>query len=689
MLAVAAGMLVSGGCGQPAAPVSSPAIATPGPGEVGAGAGVGPADLVSYRRLPAYAEPAWVTRDFVRKGKLPPVERRLPREPLVYGPAAMPDGPGTYGDALRQVTGGRPEGWNYSAGQSQGWGGIDLATMECLTRTGPLFLVDPARLEPLPNLAKSWRWSADGRQLTMQLIEGAKWSDGHPFSSADVMFYWNDNVLDPNVSPLNGASPDSFGPGTRLEALGPYTIRWTFRRPFPRDYLYQMAYGKFCPGPAHVLRPHHPRYNPRSSYQAYKLAFPASRVNFPVMGAWVVTEYRPDDILILRRNPYYWKVDARGRQLPYLDEVQYRLLSWGDREVQAIAGGSDMANIEGPASFVEVLRSAARPQASFRAIFGPRTIAYSVHFNLSGNGWGEPDARGRAVRRLNRTTRFRQAVSMAIDRVRLGETQTRGPFIHPYPGGLLESAPLYDARDTIEYPHDPATARALLASIGLVDRDGDGFVNYPRDTQDGANVTIVLTASPDSVIERSFAEGIQMFARDAGLRVVLRFASGPQRDALRASGQFDWVLQRNETTELNTVVQGADALAPTGPYTHAFHRAGPDGRLDLLPHERQLVALVRAFIASPDAAERRRLMRLYQRVSTANVNALGLIQYSGGVLIDKRFANVPAGTPVIMFNWAEDAIMRERLWVPRARRSRYELRPGTLPGCFDCGGARR
>lgn len=646
-------------------------------------------DLVGFRALPRYSEPDWVTRDFVRTGRLPPVAQRLPQEPLVYGPGAMPDGPGVYGDVLRQVTGGRPEGWNYSAGQSQGWGGIDLATMECLTRTGPLFLVDPARLEPLPNLARSWQWSSDGHQLTMQLVEGARWSDGHPFTSDDVMFYWTDNVLDSNVSPLNGASPDSFGPGTRLEALGPYTIRWTFQRPFPRDYLYQMAYGKFCPGPAHVLRLLHPRYNPRSSYQAYKLAFPASRMNFPVMGAWVVTEYRPDDILILRRNPYYWKVDARGRQLPYLDEVQYRLLGWSDRDIQVMAGGSDLANVDAPATFAEVLRGAARPGASYRAVFGPRTIAYAVQFNLSGNGWGSPDARGQAIRQLNRDVRFRRAVSRAMDRVALGATQIGGPFIKPYPGGLLESAPFYDAAATRRYGYDPVAARALLAELGLVDRDGDGFVNHPAAQFGGANVTIVLTASPDSVIERSLAEGIQLLARDVGLRVVLRFASGPQRDALRASGQFDWVLQRNETTELNTVVQGADALAPTGPFTHAYHRAGPSGRLDLLPHERRMLDLVRAFIATPDQGQRRRLMRLYQQVSTENVDAAGLIQFSGGVLIDKRFANVPVGTPVIMFNWAEDAIMRERLWVPRARQSGYELRPHTLPGCFACGGEKR
>ena len=118
---------------------------------------------------------------------------------------------------MRHVIGGRPEGWNYSAGQTQGWGGIDIGMFECLTRTAPLFQVEATDIEPLPNLAKSWEWSEDGYKLTMHLIEGAKWSDGDPFDAEDVMFYWDDNVVDPNVSPLNGATPETFGVGTDAE----------------------------------------------------------------------------------------------------------------------------------------------------------------------------------------------------------------------------------------------------------------------------------------------------------------------------------------------------------------------------------------------------------------------------------------------------------------------------------------
>lgn len=111
--------------------------------------------ILEFKALPEYREPEWVTEKFVKAGKLPPVAERLPKEPMVFKAGNMPDGMGVYGDVMRHVIGGRPEGWNYSAGQTQGWGGIDIGMFECLTRTAPLFQVEADDMEPLPNLAKS------------------------------------------------------------------------------------------------------------------------------------------------------------------------------------------------------------------------------------------------------------------------------------------------------------------------------------------------------------------------------------------------------------------------------------------------------------------------------------------------------------------------------------------------------
>lgn len=637
-------------------------------------------DIQEFKALPEYHEAPSLDA-FVKAGKLPPVKDRLPKEPLVYKASNMPDGIGVYGDVMRHVIGGRPEGWNYMAGQSFGWGGIDIGMMECLTRTGPLFEVNAKDLQPMPNLAKSWEWSKDGHTLTMHLIEGAKWSDGVPFTSEDAMFYWQDNVLDPNVTPLNGATPESFGVGTTLKALDDYTLEWHFKDAFPEQFLYQMAYGTFCPGPAHIFKPLHPKYS-KNTYEQYKNAIPPEYMNVPVMGAWVPVEYRPDDIVALRRNPYYWKVDSNGNQLPYLDEVQYRLSTWADRDVQAVAGTGDFSNLEQPESYVEALKRANEPNSPARLAFGARTIGYTLIPNLSANGWGSPDARGQAVRELNRNADFRKAVSTAIDRKRLGEALVKGPFTATYPGGLYAGTAYYDQASTVYYPFDVATAKAYLAKAGLKDTDGNGIVNFPASTPGvgGRDVEVTMLVNADYQTDKSLGEGIVAMLQQVGIRVIPDIVAGNQRDALRDAGQYDWMINRNGS-ELITVVQGTSMLAPTGPRIAIGHRAGTDGTLDLLPFEQQMVDVVNKFIGSHDSAERTDLMKQYQRLYTENNYGIGLTQYPGALIINKRFANIPTGAPIFMFNWAEDNIIRERVYVPKNKQHpEYELHPNSIPG---------
>jgi len=648
---------------------------------------VGIGDIFEYKALPEYHEPDYV-KAFEDAGKLPPLKDRLPKEPLVYKAANMPDGIGVYGDVMRHVIGGRPEGWNYMAGQSQGWGGIDMGTMECLTRTGPLFEIKAEELAPLPNLAKSWEWSEDGHKLTMHLVEGAKWSDGVEFTTEDAMFYWEDNVIDPNVTPLNGASPEMFGEGTTLEAPDKYTLVWTFKEAFPRQYIYQMAYGNFCPGPAHIFKPLHPKYKAGATYDEYKNAIKPEYMNIPVMGAWVPVEYRPDDIVVMRRNPYYWKVDENGNQLPYLNEVHYRLSTWADRDVQAVAGTGDFSNLEQAESYVEALKRSADPNAPARLAFGARTIGYTLYPNLSGNGWGEPDARGQAIRELNRNEDFRKAISYALDRQRLGDALVKGPFTAIYPGGLYAGTTYYDKDSTVYYPYSLDDAKALLEKAGLKDTDGNGVVNFPADVAGvgGKDVEITILANADYQTDKNLAEGVIAMMEPLGIRVIANFLTGTQHDATYQAGKFDWRVARNGS-ELISVVQNTAALAPTGPQVSGSHRAGTDGTMDLLPFEQDLVKSVNDFIATDDADKRKDLMKQYQKTYTENLFGIGLTQYPGALIINKRFANIPAGAPIFMFNWAEDNIIRERVFVPADKQQNYELHPNTLPGEPGSAGA--
>lgn len=99
-----------------------------------------------------------------------------------------------------------------------------------------------------------------------------------------------------------------------------------------------------------------------------------------------------------------------------------------------------------------------------------------------------------------------------------------------------------------------------------------------------------------------------------------------------------------------------------------------------MPYEEELVKIVNAFIASQDNAERAELMKRYQKVYTANVNTVGLTEFAGALVINKRFSNIPSGAPIFMFNWAEDAVIRERIFVKADKQGDYELFPQQLPG---------
>ncbi|MBC7738648.1 MAG: ABC transporter substrate-binding protein, partial [Candidatus Saccharibacteria bacterium] len=573
----------------------------------------------------------------------------------------------------------RPEGWNYWAGQSYGWGGIDIGLVECLTRTGPLFTVNASDLQPLPNLAKAWEWSEDGKMLTVHLIEGAKWSDGAPFTTADTEFYYNDIVNDKEITPLNGASEATYANGVYAN-VDDFTFTLTFETAFPESVLYNMAYGNFCPGPSHILKPLHPKYGGKD-YESFRNSIPADYMNLPVMGGWAVVEHRPDDIVVLRRNPYYWKVDEAGNQLPYLDEMQYRLSTWGDRDVQAVAGTGDFSNLEQAENYVESLKKAADPASPAKLAFGPRTIGYTLLPNLSGNGWGEPDANQQAVRELNRNLDFRKAISYGLDRQRLGDSLVKGPFTAIYPGGIYAGTSFYDKASTVYYPFDVASAKASLEAAGLTDSDGNGFVNVAG----GGDLNVTLLTQSDYATDKNLAEGVVAMMGDIGVKVSLNALIGKDFDNARDSGKYDWIVVRNGT-ELITVVQNTTALAPVGPSTDVNHRANPGGEMDLLDYEKDLVDTVNKFMASRDSAEKIELMKHYQNVYTTNLDGIGLTAYPGALIINKRFANIPAGAPIFMYNWAEDNIIRERVYVPADKQIGAELHPNTLPGAPGSAG---
>jgi len=627
---------------------------------------IGRDDLYTYKALDSYNQAPFLD-ELVAAGKLPAVADRLPSEPVVFNAGAMVDGIGEYGGVFRHVIGGRPEGFNWLAGQHQGWGGINMAIQECLVRQGPRWQVKAEeQTGPLPNLAKSWEWNAGMTELTMHLVEGVKWSDGDAFDTDDIAFWWNDNVQDENVT--SRMSANSFGGGAELEVIDAHTFKFVFPAAQSNTVVEGLAYIQGCPGPSHVMKANHPTYNSDATYDGYLNSMPSDVVPMPVLGAWVPVEHRPDEIVILRRNPFYWKVDEAGNQLPYINEMHFKLTTWDDRTTQAVAGTGDFSNMENPGNFVEALKQSQDEAAPVSAKFGPRTLAWRIELNFAQN-MGATDY-DKELRGFFRDLTFRKALSHSLDRDAIGQALARGPFAYPYVGGYPTGSPYYDADSTVFTAFNQDAAKEMLAGLGLTDTDGNGVLNMPGT---GEDLVIDMTFKAQRNDDRKQIDAVTSQLAEVGIRVLPKSIDETSFEPMRNAGDFTAILQR-----ANFVLPTREACGnlPVSDICPAFHVTGSDGR-DLLPFEAELTQLVSDFGSTDDAAAQADIARRMQSILTDNVYNVGLVQVPAALLVNKRVRNAHPGTPVFMYEWAEDSVIRERLWVP-ADLQMEELLPGTV-----------
>jgi peptide/nickel transport system substrate-binding protein len=632
-------------------------------------------DVFVYKALDAYNQPDWMDA-LVANGTLPPVEDRLPDEPQVMLASAMVHGIGQYGGVWRDFSACPTEGWNLGAGQTQGWFGINIIYEEALLITGPLFR--SAKVEPWPNLAKSFEWSDDGTELTMYLIEGAKWSDGAPFSADDVMFTWEHLILDPNVasSSTSRTTWQLGGEDINLEKVDEYTIKWTFPVAFPLQLLFTMDEYDFAIWPEHVWGPLHPAFNSETDYEAFEKAWPPDRLPPVTMGPWVAVEYKTDELMVLRRNPYYWKVDEAGNQLPYLDEVVFEKGSTGvGRTLSTLAGTGDHTNLENPDVFVETLKRAQEPDAHFYVEWGPELLSFSLHINQSAT-LGVQDERDTELRKLFRDVRFRRAVSQAIDRDGVAQAIVRGPFLRGWPGGLYPGAGEFDRASVVYYPYSPDTSRKLLAELGFEDTDGNGVLNWTEGALAGEDLVIAMMANEDQQASVVTAEALVPLLADVGIQVNFRPVKPTVATDNVEAGTWEFHVDRGGQ-QYAVPFTRADEIAPITKENPSWHREGEEPR-QLQPFEEELVRIVNEFRLETDDAKRNELMAEYERIFTENVYDVGVVVGRYGLALAERFKNIPVGSPTFLYQWTWANVNPEQVWVDPTEQI-DQIRPGEVP----------
>lgn len=421
----------------------------------------------------------------VDAGNLPPVAERLPVNPLVVTPLERPGQQG--GD------------WRHAL-----VGGGSLSMLVRYQGYEPLVRFDPEWKGVVENVAESYSVNADATEYTITLREGHKWSDGEPFTTDDVQFWYDAYFTDAETNLGVQAYWEVGGEKAELEVIDKTTFKVKFSGP-NGFFLQNLAWAdqdQIVRCPKHYLEKFHIRYNPDAEALAQQeglgswialfqreIGFADTNVYFqnpkrPTLNAWVFTSApgQNTEQSVAARNPYYFKVDTEGTQLPYFDRVVYQMVA--DPEVlllKTLQGEIDMMDqyIATPANRPTLYDGQQTGNYSFYTL--KETAANVMAFQLNLNHLDE------VKRTLFSTKEFRQALSLSIDRQALIDAVFVGQGAPQQPS-IIEGDPLYNerlAKQFIEY--DPDTANTMLDAI-IPDRDGDGF----RLDSQGRRVSIIF-----------------------------------------------------------------------------------------------------------------------------------------------------------------------------------------------------
>ncbi|MFY0597837.1 MAG: ABC transporter substrate-binding protein [Cognatishimia sp.] len=471
--------------------------------------------------------------DMVSAGSLPPVEERLPSEPLVLETL---DSIGEYGGTLRRAILGGGDQHNI----------VRLISNENLVR----WSADWATIHT--NIAESYEVSDDATTFTFNLREGMKWSDGAPFTADDIMF-WAEVFNDERLT--KSQHPNFVGPKGPVEVtkIDDTTVEFKFGAPNGL-FLQNMAYGfgyYVVNYPAHYLKQFHADYN--SDVQALVDAEPAANdwvslfnlkagpmhtplfwqnVDRPTLHPWhLSTAYGASDRVVAERNPYYFKVDGDGQQLPYIDRVTWDQVE--DPEsilLKAFNGEIDyMARHIGRASNLAALTdNKDRGQYGFYQVGDITASQAALMLNLN-----NPDPAKNAI--VNNFD-FRKALSHAIDRqeiidlVYLGVGRPVQTSPHPL-------SPVFNEEWSTQHTeYNTDMANALLDGVGLDKRDSDGF----RLGADGERFTLVfLVADVFGFQYPDVMEIIAEQAKEVGLDIQVRATDRSRLQEVAGSAEHD------------------------------------------------------------------------------------------------------------------------------------------------------
>ena len=478
-----------------------------------------------------------ILAELVKEGTLPPVEQRTGPEPIVMRGV---DGIGTYGGTWHRVA----------------ISNDDVSVINWrLSYTG-LFRFSPFGNPIEPHLAKSVEISPDSRVATIHLRKGIRWSDGHPFTVDDILFWWEYDEMNSSVG--DGAPPQYMrrgGTSGRMEKIDDHTLRVSFDVPYGQllEMLASSSY-LWVQNPKHYLSKYHPDLGDpefiRGEMQAYQFPTPRALYTYmkhfqnpecPRLWPWVYRTYRSNPPQVFVRNPYYYVVDERGNQLPYIDRMQFAVRSSQTLPLSFINGDVSMqARHVRFENYTDLMSRHKEAGTRILHWYSGVRSNWVINPNLNRRvNPDEPDTKWKA--QLLADKRFRQALSMAINRDAIIRAEYSNQ-VKPSQVAPGKESPFHNERLAnafVEY--DPKRANAILDELGLTQRDIDGMRRFP----DGSRMTFHLDytaftgGGPAQFVVDDWAE--------VGVRCIQREQARLLFYARKDAGDFDFNIWSSES----------------------------------------------------------------------------------------------------------------------------------------------
>lgn len=612
-----------------------------------AGTAAGAVAMTPRRTKAAIDEPPSLEKD-IAAGKLPPMAERLPKNPKRIDFAAEDKVAGRYGGTLRTLLGKAKD--------------TRLMTVNEYARLVGFNL----KLEIEPDILESFESEGD-RIFVLKLRTGHRWSDGHPFTTEDFRYWWEDVATDNKLN--EGAVDPAMVPAGKMPVftvVDELTVRYEWPLPNP---IFPLSLAGPSPlfiyMPAHYMKQFHAKYADADDLAKKVKAEDVSdwsalhtrkgrmyrqeNPDLPVLDPWWNTTEDASQRAVFRRNPYFHRVDPDGRQLPYIDEVIVNLGSTGIIAAETGAGQSDLQ-----ARYIQFDNYTFLRQAEKTHGFEVRLwtdgvasdIALYPNLNVADAGWHTL---------MNEAT-FRRALSIGLDRNELNQQLYFG-LARPGGNTVLRQSPLYEPKyNELWTAHDPDRANRMLDAIGLSRRDDDGTRLMP----DGRRMELVVESDGERTVETDAMELVRYHWADLGIKVFVRSL---QRDLLRRrflNGDTKMTITKGLDIGLATADSNPEQIAPVstaqpnwpvwGQYTETM---GTAGKLPPIGPADRLLSLYLAWRQTATTEERRAIWAKMLTIYADQVFSIGIAgETIQPVVVNRRLRNVPEKG---MFAWEPTA----------------------------------